>query len=268
MLTALAALFLFAPAFAEVVVIQTAEDEGYVNEWSFDMSTNQVTVQGVSLPFDIIDEENTLCINGESRICLTFDNPNFADEAGTTSRFTGSDGSSGTATTLSVSGAAADDGDDDGLGAPEGYFRLTTMFRESQGECLEGNQAASGPAFMDTCQDVSGQLWKLIPTEHIGYFKLTTMFRENEGECLEGNQINGSAMNGAAFMAPCQDVSGQLWKMDAHDADGTYFRMTTMFRENEGECLEGNQRNGSAKNGAAFMDKCQDVSGQIWTSID
>ena len=98
-------------------------------------------------------------------------------------------------------------------GLPDGYFKLTTQFRESSGECLEGNQVKglmNGAAFMDKCQNVSGQLWKATPAGN-GYFKLTTQFRESSGECLEGNQVKGS-MNGAAFMDRCQNVSGQLWK--------------------------------------------------------
>ena len=46
---------------------------------------------------------------------------------------------------------------------PDGYFRLTTQFREGANECLEGNQVGgsmNGTAFMDTCQDVTGQLWR------------------------------------------------------------------------------------------------------------
>ncbi len=95
----------------------------------------------------------------------------------------------------------------------DGYFKLTTQFRESQNECLEGNQvkgSMNGAAFMDKCQNVSGQLWKATPAGN-GYFKLTTQFREGKNECLEGNQVKGS-MNGAAFMDKCQNVSGQLWK--------------------------------------------------------
>jgi hypothetical protein len=50
---------------------------------------------------------------------------------------------------------------------PEGNnLRLRTSFR-GDGECLEGNQASSpthgGAAFMDRCQNVSGQLWSLRP---------------------------------------------------------------------------------------------------------
>jgi len=142
------------------------------------------------------------------------------------------------------------------------YFKLTTLFREGENECLEGNKVGgsmNGAAFMDKCQNVSGQLWKKIPAAN-GYFKLTTQFREGENECLEGNKVGGS-MNGAAFMDKCQDVSGQLWK--EIPAENGSFKLTTQFRENKKECLEGNKVGGSM-NGAAFMDKCQDVSGQIW----
>ena len=103
---------------------------------------------------------------------------------------------------------------DNNVNLPEGYFKLTTQFREGNNECLEGNQAKgsmNGAAFMDSCQNVSGQLWKATPAGN-GYFKLTTQFRESHGECLEGNQVKGS-MNGAAFMDKCQNVTGQLWKI-------------------------------------------------------
>ena len=149
--------------------------------------------------------------------------------------------------------------------ANAGYFKLTTQFRENENECLEGNQfngsVLNGAAFMDKCQDVSGQAWKVMPAEN-GYFKLTTQFRENENECLEGNQADGSVLSGVAFMDKCQDVDGQLWK--ATSADNGYVKLTTKFRENENECLEGNQIDGEVLSGAAFMDKCQDVSGQLW----
>ena len=52
---------------------------------------------------------------------------------------------------------------DTGSSFPDGYFKLTTKFREGDRECLEGNQAKgsmNGAAFMDKCQDVTGQLWK------------------------------------------------------------------------------------------------------------
>ena len=52
---------------------------------------------------------------------------------------------------------------DSSFSFPDGYFKLTTQFRESKNECLEGNQmkgSMNGAAFMDKCQNVTGQLWK------------------------------------------------------------------------------------------------------------
>lgn len=50
---------------------------------------------------------------------------------------------------------------------PSGYFRKTTQFREGNRECLEGNQLGGGvlggAAFMDSCQNVSGQAWRVLP---------------------------------------------------------------------------------------------------------
>ena len=43
---------------------------------------------------------------------------------------------------------------------PNGYFKLTTQFREGNNECLEGNQRAgsmNGAAVMDSCQNVTGR---------------------------------------------------------------------------------------------------------------
>ena len=87
------------------------------------------------------------------------------------------------------------------------------------------------------------------------WFRLKTQFT-GPGQCLEGNRRGGSEKNGNAYMTPCQDVSGQLWKLE-RQPDGNY-RLKTQFR-GEGECLEGN----SAGKGA-FMDKCQNVTGQLW----
>ena len=97
-----------------------------------------------------------------------------------------------------------------------------------------------------------------------GWYRLKTMFR-GEGECLEGNQAGSKVQGGAAFMDKCQNVSGQLWKIE--DAGNGYYRLKTMFR-GENECLEGNQAANSTPDnitgGGAFMDRCQNVSGQLW----
>ncbi len=58
--------------------------------------------------------------------------------------------------------------------AGNGYYRLKTKFR-GDGECLEGNQAANstaekptgGGANMAKCQNVSGQLWKIVKAKDV-----------------------------------------------------------------------------------------------------
>ena len=65
---------------------------------------------------------------------------------------------------------------------------------------------------MDNCQNVSGQLWKVVDAGN-GYYRLKTMFR-GDGECLEGNRADSDYHGGNAFMDKCQNVSGQLWKIE------------------------------------------------------
>jgi hypothetical protein len=142
------------------------------------------------------------------------------------------------------------------------WYKLHTVFR-GQNECLEGNQAGSpthaGAAFMDRCQNVSGQSFSFEAVGG-GFYRVRTQFR-GQNECLEGNQSSSPVHAGSAFMDRCQNVSGQLWRL-VPAGDG--FRLQTQFR-GEGECLEGNQASSSVHGGNAFMDRCQNVSGQIWT---
>ena len=99
-----------------------------------------------------------------------------------------------------------------------GNYKMKTVF-QGDGKCLEGNRFAAtstlrGAAFMDNCQNVSGQLWKIVDRGN-GYFTLTTMFRESSGECLEGNRFAPtSTLEGAAFMSTCRPFTGQLFKAE------------------------------------------------------
>ncbi|HRJ41542.1 MAG TPA: FG-GAP-like repeat-containing protein [Caldilineaceae bacterium] len=152
------------------------------------------------------------------------------------------------------------------------YYRLQTKFLEAENKCLEGNRldpnsVLSGAAFMDTCQDVTGQFWKFVDAGN-GYYRLQTKFLEAENRCLEGNRLDpNSVLGGAAFMDTCKDVTGQLWKVA--DAGEGYHRMQTKFLEAENKCLEGNRLDpNSVLSGAAFMDDCQDVLGQLWKFVD
>lgn len=174
----------------------------------------------------------------------------------------------GPAQAQGVGGADEDSPTNPQRADPGGYFRLQSMYLENENKCLEGNRFEAnstlrGASFMDDCQNVSGQLWKAVEDQN-GYFRLQTQFLENENKCLEGNRVApGSTLGGAAFMDDCQNVSGQLWKM--LPADNGYFRLTTMFLEGEGKCLESNRpAPGAYLGGGAFMDNCQNVSGQLW----
>ena len=150
-----------------------------------------------------------------------------------------------------------------------GYFKLQTMFQEPENKCFEGNRFASdavlqGASFMDGCQEVSGQYWKAVP-EGNGFFRLKTQF-QGENKCLEGNRYAPDAvLGGGAFMDDCRNVSGQLWQA-VPDQNG-YFRLKTMF-QGDNKCLEGNRfAPESVLQGAAFMDDCQNVSGQLWKVV-
>lgn len=154
-----------------------------------------------------------------------------------------------------------------------GWYHLQTMALEGEDYCLEGNgvfpgSTLDGATFQDTCQDVTGQLWKFVPSSASGYYRLKTMSLEDEGYCLEGNKIGpDSTLGGATFQDRCQDVSGQFWKVVPTKQNG-YYRLQTMFLENENYCLEGNKIGpNSTLGGATFQDQCQDVSGQYWKFV-
>jgi len=97
---------------------------------------------------------------------------------------------------------------------PGHWYKLQTVFRGA-GECFEGNQSSSpvhgGAAFMDSCQNVSGQSWSFEPVAG-GFYRLRTQFQGQE-MCLEGNQSSSPVHGGSAFMDRCQNVSGQLWNL-------------------------------------------------------
>ena len=142
------------------------------------------------------------------------------------------------------------------------YYRLHSQFQADK--CLEANgpdsKVENGNSFFDTCQNVTGQQWTFVDQGN-GYYRMQCRANKS-ARSLEGNQKGSDTMHGAAFMDKTQEVSGQLWKIEKTDQPG-FYRLKTQFR-GEGECLEGNRVNGSAKAGAAFMDSCQNVSGQLW----
>lgn len=151
---------------------------------------------------------------------------------------------------------------------PNKWYKLKTLF-QGPNKCLEGNRLAAsstlgGAAFMDTCQNVSGQSWRFVPIRNRpGYYRMKTRF-QGAGKCFEGNRFApSSTLGGAAFMDNCQNVSGQMWKIKNRGSQ--YFTLTTLFRESSNECLEGNAfKPTSTLGGAAFMSKCKPFSGQLF----
>ena len=150
--------------------------------------------------------------------------------------------------------------------AMSGYFRLKNKFRDYV-DCLEGNRKGgstkNGNAFMDECQSVTGQFWKMVDIGD-GYYRLQTWF-QGDGASLEGNDANSDYMNGAAFMNETQSVTGQYWRFEP--VGNGYYQLKTMFG-GEAKCLEGNQARSDYKNGAAFMDNCQNRTGQYWQFVE
>lgn len=67
--------------------------------------------------------------------------------------------------TVTIEDAAAD---------TDGYYRLQTQWLEGENKCFEGGMPdparfLGGAAYMDDCQDLSGQLWKFVPNGD-GYY--------------------------------------------------------------------------------------------------
>ena len=152
-----------------------------------------------------------------------------------------------------------------------GYFQLQTKAMEEADRCLEGNRPAPGAAlrgasFMAPHEDVSGQMWKLVPAKD-GYFRLQTLFTEKDELCLAGPKTDPEAERmGAAFLAKSADSDAQLWKL-APAGDG-YYRLTNKLREKEGQCLEGNTADAkAAAGGAAHMAARGASDGQLWKQI-
>ena len=122
---------------------------------------------------------------------------------------------------------------------------------------------------MDTSDDMGGgaDTASNMPAARgvaAGPFRLKTQFR-GAGECLEGNGPDSPVHNGAAFMAPCQNASGQLWRAISN-GDGTITLRNLNF--GDARCLESNWADAPVHDGGASMDTCQNVTGQMWRPTD
>ena len=140
-----------------------------------------------------------------------------------------------------------------------GYFKLQTMFQEPENKCFEGNRFApdavlQGGAFMDDCQNVSGQSWTAVP-EGNGYFRLKTEF-QGALKCLRAMvgprrccRVPPSWTTARTYQGSC----GGLFPIAMH------FWLKTQLR-GDSKVSRGQHPPDDAA-GAAFMDTCQKVSG-------
>ena len=101
-----------------------------------------------------------------------------------------------------------------------------------------------------------------IHNEYDGTYRLQSAFR-GEGECLDANYHDADTDHGGAFMAPCNGADDQTWHFTPVD-DPYHFQIWT---EHNGEklCLDGNDRESPIHEGAAFVEPCRLIVGQIWT---
>ncbi len=152
-----------------------------------------------------------------------------------------------------------------------GYYNLRTAFTGDE-LSLECNGAESpfmnGAAFMSSAKGTSGQMWRLVAdSQNKGWYRLQTALHGDK-KCLECNGKDSPFKGGASFMDNCQNVSGQLWRLElvsANNGDHIY-RLRSMLH-GDVYSLEGNKPGGSANGGNTFMDKTQNVSGQMWRLV-
>jgi Ricin-type beta-trefoil lectin domain-like len=153
----------------------------------------------------------------------------------------------------------------------QGYYYLRTAFT-GDALSLESNGSSSstmsGASFMSSQKGATGTMWKLVPdAKNKGWYRLKSK-DQGDGKCLEANSAGGEK-EGRSFMDNCQDVTGQLWRLDlvsATNGDHLY-RLRTMAHGNDFS-LEGNNRvNNAVYSGNSFMDKTQNVSGQMWRLV-
>lgn len=140
-------------------------------------------------------------------------------------------------------------------GVPPDTFGMTTMFVEPESKCFDANPG--GLAIHNDCGYIEAQYWKALPAADDSYFQLTT--QATPDLCL---QATPDANTGAA-MVDCADVAGQKWLFAPSDTE-YYYRLQNQAGGSDA-CLEGNRvADGAYLGGGAFLDRCNNVSGQFW----
>ena len=96
-----------------------------------------------------------------------------------------------------------------GAGAKAEFSQTVSLAKGATVDFVVGN---GGDGFADDAVQLVATLTPTTPSFD-GYYRLKTQF-QGDGKCLEGNQAASTVKGGAAFMDSCQNVSGQLWKIE------------------------------------------------------
>jgi len=155
--------------------------------------------------------------------------------------------------------------------AYSGYYYLRTVFT-GDGLSLESNDPNSpyknGASFMSPEKGVSGTMWQFVADPYNrGWYRLKSNF-QGANKCLECNGVGSTVKGGASFMDNCQNVTGQLWRLElvAKNGDDHIYRLLSKLHGDKNS-LEGNKPDSDYMGGSSFMDSKQNVSGQMWRLV-
>lgn len=95
-----------------------------------------------------------------------------------------------------------------------------------------------------------------------GWYYLRTQFTGDELS-LESNGAASTYMNGGSFMSPQKGATGTMWQLVPDAANAGWYRLKSKD-QGANKCLEANGKDSPVHGGAAFMDDCKNVSGQLW----
>lgn len=95
-----------------------------------------------------------------------------------------------------------------------------------------------------------------------GWYYLRTQFTGDDLS-LESNGAASTYMNGGSFMSPQKGATGTMWQLVPDTKNVGWYRLKSKD-QGTNKCLEANGKDSPVHGGAAFMDDCKDVSGQLW----
>lgn len=117
------------------------------------------------------------------------------------------------------------------------------------------------PVGMARCDWPAEQNWIIVPVGD-GYAYIANT-ESGLALCLTSGDGSTTEPRAVAVTAqPCAEVAEQLWQVLPQE--NGYYRLGSMAFGNT-MCLEGASPVSDTLDGAAFMDSCQDISGQYWT---